>query len=52
MDYVEISNTEDRIIKFGLSEVERYKTGKDSILKEAHYVTCGLLFLQNVYQGR
>lgn len=30
MDYVEISNTEDRIIKFGLSEVERYKTGKDT----------------------
>lgn len=30
MGYVEISNIEDRIIKFGLSEVERYKTGGDT----------------------
>jgi len=30
VDYVVISNTEERIIKFGLSEVERYKTGEDT----------------------
>lgn len=28
MEYVEISNTENRIIKFGLSKVERYKIRK------------------------
>lgn len=30
MEYVEISNTENRIIKFGLSKVEIYKIGKNA----------------------
>ena len=29
MEIISISNTEDRIIQFGIAEVERYITGED-----------------------